>query len=162
MNRRGRTTGPKDIKARSKPMKSYLLLNKREGMKVANLPQANLRQAQKPRRAVRPKKKIAVAHASGADAGDAAVDAVASRSAKNEAASGRRKNRLKALQAKLLNPPKANPPLRSALMWRLSLSVRVAVGKMRRSCCRESRSPSISRREPSRPKHQRLSRGRMP
>src|SRR5215472_5293594 len=78
---------PKDTKARSRPMNSYLLLNKRRGMKGVSPREANPRQAQKPRRAVRPKK-IAVARASGADAGAAAVDAVVSRNAKNEAASG--------------------------------------------------------------------------
>src|SRR5262249_11006514 len=142
-------------------MNSYLLLNKRREMKGESAAQANPRQAQKPRRAVR-RKKIAVARASGADAGAAAGDAVVSRNAKNEAASGRRKNRPRVPRAKLLNLPKANRPLRSAPRRRLSLSVRAAVGKVRRSYCRENRPPSISHTAPSRRKHQRRGRGRTP
>src|SRR5262249_8005317 len=140
-------------------MNSSLLLNQRRGMKGASPPQANPRQAQKPRRAVRPKK-IAVARANGADAGADAVDAVDSRNVKNEAARGQRKNRPRAPRAKLLNLLNGNRPLRSAPRRRLSLSVRVAVEKMRRSYCRENRSPSISRTGPSRRKHRRRSRGR--
>src|SRR5215472_9223720 len=106
-------------------MNSSLLLNKRRGMKSVSAPQANPRPAQKPRRAVRPKK-IAVARGSGADAGAAAVDAVVSRNATNEAASGRRKNRPRVQRAKLLNLPQANRPLRSGPRRRPSLGVRAA------------------------------------
>src|SRR5262249_61867448 len=111
-------------------MNSYLLLNKRREMKGASPPQANPRQAQKPRRAVR-RKKIAVARASGADTGAAAGDAVVSRNAKNEAASGRRKNRPRDPRAKLLNLPKAKRPLRAAPRRRPSRSVTRSVWKLR-------------------------------
>src|SRR5215813_4457810 len=142
-------------------MRSYLLRNKRRGKRGWRPPQANPRQARTLREAVQPKK-IAAARASGADGGAGAGDAVASRNAKSEAASDRRRNPQRVPPEKLLSLPLANPRLLPGQMRRLRRSVRGGVGKKRQSCCRENRSPNTNRTGASRRQRPRLSRGRTP